>query len=136
MKIIRLLSVAMVLVLFTWSSCEIVEDDVDPTDPVAKFLGTWKVSETCTRMNYNVEISRDPGNSAQVLISNFGNPGPGYNPAVGLVVTNSIFVSSQIIGEGWTVDGKGTYQSNGNLTWEYSLIIGPDQYDCNSLYTR
>lgn len=136
MKALRPFYLALILVFFAWSSCEIVDDDPDPTDPVQKFLGTWKVSETCTRMNYTVQISPDPGNTAQVLIYNFGNPGPGYNPAVGLVVSNTIYVQSQTIGEGWTVSGQGTYQSGGSMSWTYALIIGPGQLDCNSVFTR
>ena len=111
-------------------------DDVDPDDPVAKFLGEWSVTENCNRMNYNVNIQQDPGNSAQVLLYNFGNPGTGYDPAVGLVVFNSINVSPQTIGEGWTVSGKGTYQSNGTVSWDYTLIIPPDEYDCSATFSR
>ncbi len=135
MKIIRFLMMGLVMVLFTYASCEL-EDDVDPTDPMEKFLGVWKVNETCQRMNYSVDIQPDPGNSAQVLISNFGNPGPGYSPAIGIVTSNSINVFSQIIGEDWTVSGKGTYQANGTISWEYSLIIGPNSYDCTATYSR
>lgn len=111
-------------------------EDVNPDDPVAKFLGSWKVTETCSRMNYNVDIQQDPGNSAQVLIYNFGNPGSGYDPAVGLVVTNSIIVSSQTIGEGWTVSGTGIYQSNGMISWDYSLLIPPSDYSCTARYSK
>jgi hypothetical protein len=111
-------------------------EDVNPDDPVAKFLGSWKVTETCSRMNYNVEIQQDPGNSAQVLIYNFGNPGSGYDPAVGLVVTNSIIVSSQTIGEGWTVSGTGTYQSGGTISWDYTLLVPPSEYGCSATFSK
>jgi hypothetical protein len=111
-------------------------EDVNPDDPVAKFLGSWKVTETCSRMNYNVDIQQDPGNSAQVLIYNFCNPGSGYDPAVGLVVTNSIIVSSQTIGEGWTVSGTGIYQANGTISWDYSLLVPPNDYSCSAAFSK
>ena len=111
-------------------------DDVDPDDPVDKFLGTWKVNETCSRMSYDVDISKDPGNSAQVLIYNFGNPGAGYDPAVGLVVSNTIQISPQTIGEGWTVSGKGTYKSDGTISWNYTLIIASIEYSCTATYFK
>lgn len=117
-------------------ACLPTDDNVDPDDPVAKFLGVWKVNETCNRLNYNDTIVQDPGNNSQVLIYNFGNPGPGYDPAVGLVVSNSIHVSSQIIGEGWTVEGKGTYQPDGTITWNYTLVIPPYEYDCSATLTK
>jgi hypothetical protein len=116
-------------------ACLPIDEDVDPDDPVAKFLGVWKVNETCSRMNYNVEILQDPGNSAQVLIYNFGNPGTGYDPAVGLVVSNTINVFAQTIGEGWTVNGTGTYQSGGNISWNYTLIIQPNEFTCSATYS-
>ncbi len=111
-------------------------DNTNPSDPVSKFLGTWKVNESCRKMNYNVEIQQDPGNSAQVLINNFGNPGAGYDPAVGLVVSNTVTVASQTIGTGWTVSGTGTYQSDGSMSWNYTLIIPPNSYSCSSTFTR
>ena len=117
------------------SSCDLGEDPLDPSDPRDKFLGQWKVNESCQRGNYMSNIKADPGNSAQVLIENFGNPGPGYDDAVGLVSTNYIYVSSQTIGEGWTVSGKGTYQTDGSISWDYTLIIGASQLDCTALYT-
>ncbi len=111
-------------------------DNTDPGDPVTKFLGTWKVTETCQRMNYNVDIQQDPGNSTQVLIYNFGNPGAGYDPAVGLVVSNTINVDSQTIGTGWTVSGTGTYQSNGTISWVYALIVPPNNYSCTATFSK
>jgi hypothetical protein len=117
-------------------ACLPPDDNVNPDDAITKFLGNWNVNESCRRSNYSVEVQADPGNTAQVLIYNFGNPGPGYDPAVGLVVTNSIYVSSQTIGEGWTVSGKGTYQSDGTVSWDYTLIIGPSQLSCAANFTR
>jgi hypothetical protein len=117
-------------------ACLPTNENVNPDDPVAKFLGSWNVNESCTRMNYSVDIQADPGNSAQVLIYNFGNPGPGYDPAVGLVTTNSIIVSSQTVGEGWTVSGNGTYLSNGTISWNYKLIITGNQMTCTAYYSK
>jgi hypothetical protein len=117
-------------------ACLPPDDNVNPDDAITKFLGEWNVNESCRRLNYTVEIQADPGNSAQVLIYNYGNPGPGYDPAVGLVVTNSIYVSSQTIGEGWTVSGKGTYQADGTISWDYTLIIGVEQFSCIAYFSK
>jgi hypothetical protein len=117
-------------------ACLPVDDTVDPSDPVAKFLGDWKVNETCHRGNYIVTIDADPGNSSQVILTNFGNPGPGYDAAIGLVVSNSIHVSAQTIGEGWTVSGKGTYQSDGTILWDYTLIIALNEQNCSATFSK
>jgi len=124
------------IIVLIMPACLPTDENVNPDDPVTKFLGEWKVNESCSRMNYNVEIQADPGNSAQVLIYNFGNPGLGYDPAVGLVVTNSVYVSSQTIGEGWTVSGKGTYQVDGTILWDYTLIVGASTLDCSAQFSR
>jgi hypothetical protein len=112
------------------------EEDIDPDDPIEKFLGTWKVNESCNRMTYDVDIVQDPGNSAQVLLYNFGNPGAGYDPAVGLVTSNSIHIASQTIGEGWTVSGTGTYHNDGTISWDYTLIIGSSAFDCTATFSK
>jgi hypothetical protein len=117
-------------------ACLPADNNVNPDDPVAKFLGSWNVNESCRKLNYSVDIQADPGNSAQVLIYNFGNPGPGYDPAVGLVVSNSITVQSQTIGEGWTVSGNGTYLSNGTISWNYKLIISGNQMTCTATFSK
>jgi len=130
----RYLFLVILLFLFQVPACVPVDEDNDPDDPVAKFLGSWNVSESCRRGSHTVEITQDPSNSAQVLLDNFGNPGSGYDPAVGLVVSNSIHVYSQTIGEGWTISGKGTYQSDGTIAWDYTLIIPPNTYECSATF--
>jgi hypothetical protein len=132
----RIFIIIIGIIVLYMPACLPTDEDVDPDDPVAKFIGVWKVEENCSRMNYNVEIQHDPGNSAQILIYNFGNTGSGYDPAVGLVVSNSIYVNPQTIGEGWTVDGKGTYQSGGTISWDYSLFIPPSDYECSATFFK
>jgi hypothetical protein len=132
----RIFLIMLSLLALHLPACLPTDEDVNPDDPVAKFLGDWKVNESCRRLNYNVEVQPDPGNSAQVLIYNYGNTGPGYDPAVGLVVTNSVYVNSQTIGEGWTVSGKGTYQADGTISWDYTLIIGASELNCNALFSK
>ena len=123
------------LVITGFPAC-LPEDDGDPfNDPRDKFIATWKVAENCTRGNYSSTISADPSNSSQVLISNFGNPGPGYDPAVGLVVGSTVFVSSQTIGESWTVSGEGIYDTGSNtISWTYSLDIAGSNMSCTAEY--
>lgn len=132
----RYLLAVFLLLVSIFPACLTDDEDVNPDDPVDKFLGTWKVNETCSRMNYTVQIVPDPGNSSQVLINNFGNPGPGYDPAVAIVTSSTITVTQQTIGEGWVVSGIGTYQSGGTISWNYSLVIGPGTYSCSAVFSR
>jgi hypothetical protein len=110
--------------------------NTDTGDPRDKFLGDWKVTETCSRMNYNVTISDDPQNSTQVLIENFGNPGAGYSPAVALVTGSTIYISSQTIGEGWSVSGSGTINDVGRVNWNYTLVINGNTETCTAFYLK
>jgi hypothetical protein len=138
MSILRNILLMLAALTFTITqSCEIEGDDIiNPEDPRTRFLGEWKVSEDCTRGNYMVDIQLDPNNSTQILLNNFGNPGPGYDPAVGLVVSKTIKVSTQIIGEGWTVNGEGSYTQDGSIQWSYSLMINGVEKTCSAVYTR
>lgn len=136
MRIIHLFSHILLLSLLAgWTGC-VPEDDPLPDDARSKFLGTWLVNETCSRGNYVATISLDEGNSTQVLISNFGNPGPGYDPAVAKVSGNSIQVAAQNIGEGWTVSGQGTFNSNGSIMWTYTLDAGGYTENCSAVFTQ
>lgn len=131
----RILMLLAIVLVMGFAGCLPSDDDDPYTDPRDKFVATWKVAESCTRGNYSSTISLDPLNSSQVLISNFGNPGPGYDPAVGLVVGSTIFVSTQTIGEGWTVSGEGAYHSLTNtISWTYELDIAGSGMTCTAEY--
>ena len=137
MRFIKHLFILGILSLTLSPACDLGTDDpVDPGDPRDKFLGGWKVNESCNRGNYIVTIKPDDSNSSQVLLENFANAGPDSDDAVGLVVSNSIIVSSQTIGEGWTVSGNGEYKQDGTISWNYSLVIGAFQEDCTAVYSK
>ena len=130
-----LIAVLTLLVMSGFQGCVIDDGDVQPGDARAKFLGEWKVNEDCSRGNYIAKIKADEGNSSQVLIENFGNPGPNYDDAVGVVAGNAISVGVQNIGEGWTVSGYGNYNTDGSITWSYTLIITGYTEDCTAQFT-
>lgn len=135
MKARYLLYPLIIISLLFAAACEDDTDLLPEEDPRDKFLGVWKVNEDCIRLNYDVNILYNPDNSSQVLIENFANPGPGYPPAVALVVGDRIFVEQQVIGDNWNVSGDGTLDS-GVITWEYDLLIGGNLYQCSSTYSR
>ena len=114
------------------------DDDVfvDPGNDRDKFFGSWTVNESCFKSNYTVIISADPGNSAQVLLSNFGNPGPNYEAAIGIVAGRKIIVTTQIIGDGWSINGIGDLDDNDNIIWTYTLVIAGNSLSCSSEFTR
>lgn len=131
----KILLLLIALLALQMPAC-LPDEDVNG-DPLEKFLGQWKVTETCNRMNYNVEIVNDPSASDQVLIYNFANPGTGYDPVVGVVNGNSISVDNQTTGEGWTItNGNGYYNSTTDkIEWDYTLTIPPNVYNCSATYS-
>jgi hypothetical protein len=131
LKPFTLIAAAILLLV---SSC-ILDEDVDPnpTDPIEKFLGTWSASDNELKLNYEVQISRDPNNSTMVLISNFADSG---SAAKALAVGGSLVIESQTIGNNWLVSGTGTYRNTGRIDFPYSLTIGGSQEGRSAIFTR
>lgn len=125
---------ALIFTALFFISCE-TDDPLPEADPRDQYLGLWTVAEECNRLSYDVNVSYDPGNSSQVLIENFANPGPGYVPVVALVAGKNIYVAEQTVGENWTVAGDGVY-SGGAINWTYTLKIGGNLLNCSATYTK
>ncbi len=130
-----LISIIILVSALLSAGCE-ADKDNPFQDPRDQFLGIWKVVENCTRLNYNVNISYDPQNSAQVLIENFGNPGNNYPPAIALVAGNKIYVNSQTIGDNWVVGGDGILIEAGRVEWDYNLEVSGTLHVCTAVYTK
>jgi hypothetical protein len=106
--------------------------DNDPTDNRNEYVGVWRFTESGYQksglsQSYIVSISKDPSNSSQVLLDNFGNPGDSDNSVIGIVTINQIVVSSQTLTNGWVVEGTGKKDGQGNMEWTYSIIAGGDK---------
>jgi len=126
---------ASVLTVIGFSACTDTEsDDPDSQSAREKFLGTWNVEESCVRLDYEVEITADENSSTRVFMNNFAFTGPGYNPAYGFVSADKIEMPQQIIGDNWTVQGTGTYQSDGTIFWSYYIEIGANGSNCEANY--
>ena len=124
--------IPLLLLMLSLVSC-VPEEEVDPdgTDPRDKFVGSWLFMEAKSgawyeKSTYTVKISRDPSNSAQVLLRNFANVGS-YN-AYGVVTNKRITVPSQdVTSGGFVVSGTGNMLSSSNMNWEFSYTTGGDQ---------
>lgn len=121
-KIIGILAVTFLIAIA--SSCEVDPDTPSgQADDVAKFLGSWSVSDQPARINYYVTIERDPVYDNQVYLQNFADAG---DKAVGLVVDNKIILDKQNIGNGYSASGEGIYISSKSLNFEFLLDDGID----------
>lgn len=123
---------------FLFTSC--IEDDDDPfSDPVDKFLGSWKANESSTLYGgpfvYDVSITRNPTNSAEILISNFYMQGPNEK-ARALVTGNILTIMEQTICNGSiTIKGSGQYLA-GKITLNYTTNDGADLDHVTATYQR
>ncbi|MCK9617266.1 MAG: hypothetical protein M0R21_05465 [Lentimicrobiaceae bacterium] len=127
-KIIVLIFISFVL----FQSCT-PDNEEDPyVDYRDDFIGTWRFNETSLKYDissyYPVYISKDPANSFQVLLSNFGNPGTGYSPVYGIVSENNIEIPQQNTGDGWLIkEGSGVKITSSQMEWHYKITIGGDE---------
>lgn len=133
---VKIFSVAL-LVLALFVSCE-DSDDNNPSpvpDVRDKFVGTWNVTENCNKGNYVASISKDPSNSARILLSNFADSQAGQ-PDTALVASGTAHLYAQINSEGWYLEGNGTYNADGTIGWQFTLEISGFREDCSATWTR
>lgn len=93
------------------------------TDNVAKFLGTWHVSDQADRLNYDVSIKRNPSDSTSIILENFADM---RGSAVGMVIGNTVVIQYQPVGGGINSEGSGTYLSAVELKFNFVLNNGID----------
>lgn len=131
----KILKISGVIILLMMLSC-LEEDNGDLIDDRDAFLGAWKVSESCQKDSYTVQVVKDPSNSAQVLINNFWNTGNCGNPIYGIVAGNSVYLPLQTFCNGeFKGDGSGSL-SKETISWTYSVNDGADLFNCEATYTR
>jgi hypothetical protein len=110
--------------------------DPSPTDARAAFLGQWSVSETWTKLAYEVNITADPGSNDGVFISNFANTGSSGIPAGATISGTSITLDAdQVIGDGLKINGSGTL-SGTKINWNYTLDDGATLIYIVATYTK
>lgn len=131
---LRFIILLMLVHLVFLPSCESDILENPDQDNRSKFLGTWLVSESCVRLDYQATIKADPDDEDKVLIENFAAPGEGFPPAFGFVDGNVINLPQQTIGDNWRVEGTGTYRQDNSILWSYFIEIGANASNCEADY--
>jgi hypothetical protein len=98
------------------------EGDRCQTKVVDKFVGTWNAAETCGSVPspaYQVTIT---GSGTSLVISNLGNYGCslGGNITWAGSITNSTSVTINDNKCSYQMNGTGTYNTNGSVTFTYT----------------
>lgn len=123
----KFLLIIAAIFLFSSPACELIDDD-----PIAdlrdNLVGSWRFDESelkSTLTYYNVTISKDPGNSSQVLVRNLGNISR-FVDVYGIVTKNRIEIPEQTILT-IKVQGVGNLSSSRIMNWTYTTNDGADQ---------
>ena len=128
---IKLSQIILLIVILLFGSCATTPiDDIDDLD---KYTGTWNVSDNPVRINYQVTITANPSNSAEILLNNFADLG---SSAVGLVIGNSVVIDNQSLGSNYSVSGSGSYINNGKLEFNFDLNDGIDIDSRVAVFTK
>lgn len=117
-------------------SCD-SSDDNNPSpvpDVREKFVGSWNVTEDCAKGNYIASIEKDPSNSAQLLLFNFADS-KSSEPDTAIAVSDKAAMYGQTNSEGWLLEGIGTYQDDGTIVWEFSLVVSGFAESCTATYS-
>jgi len=123
--IFRFFLTVAVLTILLIAACEPVDNSTsnDPRDP---YIGEWQFIESpksTEGQSYIVNITKDPDNSSQVILGNFGNPGSNDISAKGIVTSSQLVVSSQQMSNNWIVDGSGKFSNSNKSTMDWTLSI-------------
>ena len=97
------------------------------------FIGSWTATDECSKQTYGVDIEADEENSSQVLVMNFANLG---KTATAVIAGNSIYIESQDVGSGYTVNGNG--KLNGAIiSWtNYTYETDAELIECSATYSN
>lgn len=124
----------MIIMITAISGCSTADDDPDAGDSRDKYLGEWQVTETNSRLNYRVTITKDPMNSSNIVLDNFADSG---TKATGLVIDNNVEMPEQTIGENWTLkNASGSRDAVNLLTFRFDLVIDGNTTNHNATFTK
>lgn len=125
-------------IMILFSACEETLDILpDNSDPRDKFIGEWTCSETELRSteDYTVTIQKNPENSTQVVLKNFGLLGQDAFPYA-YITGDKITLPQQNVND-WTIkNASGELVDDETIEWTYTLNDGGDEEDFAATYTK
>ncbi len=120
------------------SGCSTKESETPqaPVDPVAKFLGTWQVTDNAARLNYEVKIERHKiYPKTKVYLYNFADLQGRIDAEV---VGKTLLIHNALTGTpGYTInDGTGTWIDASRIDFTYTLNDGVDVVVRQAVFTK
>jgi len=98
--------------------------------------GTWSVSESKKKANYEVTIRLDSNSSDGVLIRNFGGAGQNVEAIAYLSGTTLALNSNELLSNGWIVSGSGKFNTATLISWPYTIHDGANQNTYQAIFTK
>lgn len=124
MKKKRKIFIVFTTLIFFVVSCA-KEDDKPLDSDREKFLGSWITTSTGAvhgTLNFTMTITAGASSPTQIKMENFDQEGTGTF-IFGEVGGTAVSIAQQVIGSD-TIQGSGSYNSNGTLTFNYSVRDG------------
>jgi len=125
----------IVLLAGMLAGCEVYPVDQDrEADPRDPFTGYWTVteySEEFSTFTYPVNITKDPSNGSRLIMENFGYTGFDEKPPYGILSGATVTIPQQTVcnDNSMVISGSGQLISANSMQWNYTIIIGGNQYD-------
>jgi hypothetical protein len=134
MKTKRFISLPLLVILMCMvTACTDDNNDNNPADARAAYLGNWLVNEQWTKLTYEVTITEDSKSTDGVYISNFGGGGV---PAFAFISGTTISLTTdEYLSNGWIVNGSGGL-SGSKITWSYTRNDGANLIYASATYTK
>jgi len=147
MKKARLILTATVLAFTSMTFVSCGDDDKDNTCNTGyegkdcktlsrdKFVGVWKLDETCTQGtdNYTLTITAGSNGDLSLIMTNVYNQN--FTATATITASNSIKFDGTSAGN-VSFNGNGTYELDGTISISYSVNDGTNSNTCNATGTK
>lgn len=127
------MTLLLITLIIAGAGCTDDPSNQDLGDDRDAFLGSWVVTENCAKDTYVITITKDPTNSAQVILNNFWHITNCSNPPYALIAGSQIVMPEQeICSNAFQVSGSGNL-SKGKITMTYEVNDGADLFQCSAV---
>ncbi|MEI8201539.1 MAG: hypothetical protein WCH34_00890 [Bacteroidota bacterium] len=119
------------------TSCKTDPNTTNPTaDDRDKYVGNWTCVETpAAKVSFSVSISKNPGNSSEVLISNFNLLGVDVKPYATVSGTTLTIPTQWVCSNTTKLYGNGILVNDAKINLQYT-VIDTDSASYNATYTK
>jgi hypothetical protein len=118
-------------------SCTSEDDLLNPQEDRDAFIGSWNVTDSCSKDAYSVNIIKDPSNSSQVIIENFWLIGYNEKAPYAIIAGTTMTIPQQNMcnNDANEVSGNGKLEKK-IIKLNYTVNDGADLWTCKANYEK